>query len=198
MCIRDSSETLRAAAAAQGIAPAAVDPIIDGLLRGHVPPGAEALAPLIQPEWETFFDYLPQDTLILVEEPEEGAARTEQLYTEIEANHAAAVGERLTVELETLLLDPPAITAALDERRPIALERLDVVDAGGEAARRRIDTRTQEDLRRALAAARSHDRALAPLAESCREWLGERFRVCLLYTSPSPRDKRQSRMPSSA
>ena len=24
------------------------------------------------------------------------------------------------------------------------------------------------------------------------------FRVCLLYTSPSPRDKRQSRMPSSA
>ena len=25
-----------------------------------------------------------------------------------------------------------------------------------------------------------------------------RSRVCLLYTSPSPRDKRQSRMPSSA
>ena len=26
----------------------------------------------------------------------------------------------------------------------------------------------------------------------------ERFMACLLYTSPSPRDKRQSRMPSSA
>ena len=26
----------------------------------------------------------------------------------------------------------------------------------------------------------------------------ERFATCLLYTSPSPRDKRQSRMPSSA
>ena len=26
----------------------------------------------------------------------------------------------------------------------------------------------------------------------------ERFNPCLLYTSPSPRDKRQSRMPSSA
>ena len=25
-----------------------------------------------------------------------------------------------------------------------------------------------------------------------------RFKICLLYTSPSPRDKRQSRMPSSA
>ena len=28
--------------------------------------------------------------------------------------------------------------------------------------------------------------------------LGKEFDVCLLYTSPSPRDKRQSRMPSSA
>ena len=28
--------------------------------------------------------------------------------------------------------------------------------------------------------------------------VGGKFIVCLLYTSPSPRDKRQSRMPSSA
>ena len=28
--------------------------------------------------------------------------------------------------------------------------------------------------------------------------LGGQFLLCLLYTSPSPRDKRQSRMPSSA
>ena len=28
--------------------------------------------------------------------------------------------------------------------------------------------------------------------------IGNRFNICLLYTSPSPRDKRQSRMPSSA
>ena len=27
---------------------------------------------------------------------------------------------------------------------------------------------------------------------------GEKIKPCLLYTSPSPRDKRQSRMPSSA
>ena len=30
------------------------------------------------------------------------------------------------------------------------------------------------------------------------ERYAERYRHCLLYTSPSPRDKRQSRMPSSA
>ena len=30
------------------------------------------------------------------------------------------------------------------------------------------------------------------------EALSDRYHICLLYTSPSPRDKRQSRMPSSA
>ena len=30
------------------------------------------------------------------------------------------------------------------------------------------------------------------------EWLAQDSKSCLLYTSPSPRDKRQSRMPSSA
>ena len=30
------------------------------------------------------------------------------------------------------------------------------------------------------------------------EFFGGEFASCLLYTSPSPRDKRQSRMPSSA
>ena len=30
------------------------------------------------------------------------------------------------------------------------------------------------------------------------EYFDRLFNLCLLYTSPSPRDKRQSRMPSSA
>ena len=37
------------------------------------------------------------------------------------------------------------------------------------------------------------------IASLCRRWKAElRNDGCLLYTSPSPRDKRQSRMPSSA
>ena len=37
------------------------------------------------------------------------------------------------------------------------------------------------------------------MAGDIRQRAGEiKFKTCLLYTSPSPRDKRQSRMPSSA
>ena len=34
--------------------------------------------------------------------------------------------------------------------------------------------------------------------EDHEDWERLRYHTCLLYTSPSPRDKRQSRMPSSA
>ena len=37
-----------------------------------------------------------------------------------------------------------------------------------------------------------------PEVEVTVEFSGQKKKTCLLYTSPSPRDKRQSRMPSSA
>ena len=38
----------------------------------------------------------------------------------------------------------------------------------------------------------------SPDAKNIEDEISKLFRICLLYTSPSPRDKRQSRMPSSA
>ena len=43
---------------------------------------------------------------------------------------------------------------------------------------------------------RFHD--AAKLLKISHRWLAANETICLLYTSPSPRDKRQSRMPSSA
>ena len=40
--------------------------------------------------------------------------------------------------------------------------------------------------------------AVAAIGEGIAGFLSQRLYHCLLYTSPSPRDKRQSRMPSSA
>ena len=41
-------------------------------------------------------------------------------------------------------------------------------------------------------------RDFASLAEAAKAYCDGQHITCLLYTSPSPRDKRQSRMPSSA
>ena len=43
-----------------------------------------------------------------------------------------------------------------------------------------------------------HDRDEETIPSDQLPWAQVMYPVCLLYTSPSPRDKRQSRMPSSA
>ena len=190
--IVDRSDKIRSEAARQALPLPEIDELIGSLLRGHVPPGTEALAPLVQPEMESFFDYLPSDALILLEEPEEGAARFEQIYTEIESNHDAASGERLTVPLPSLLLDPEAIQGELTSHGTVSLERLDIVEATGETGRHLVNTQTQEELRRELATTRSHDRALAPLVERCKGWLADRWRVVIACTSLSSAERLKS------
>ena len=185
----ERSEALRDEATSQSIPETEVDELVDGMLRGHVPPGAESLAPLLQPELETFFDHLPENTLVLIEEPEEGAARFEQVHSEVEANHAAAVGERLTVPLDDLLLGPDAVAEALDARNPVSFERLDVLDERGEGGRELVDTRTQDELRRELATTRSHDKALQPLVDRANAWLADKWRLVIACASLSSADR---------
>ena len=190
--IIERDAAIRAAAEAQSIPSVEVDPLIDSLLRGHVPPGAESLAPLIQPDQESFVDYLPSDTLVLIEEPEEGATRFEQVYDEVLSGHASALGERLTVDPEHLLRSPDQLTRDLEALGAISLERLDLVDAAGESGRHLVDTQSHEELRRTLVGTRSHDRALAPLVDQCREWLGERWRVVIAASSLSSAERLKS------
>ena len=40
--------------------------------------------------------------------------------------------------------------------------------------------------------------AIPPMVVNKMNLISDALKICLLYTSPSPRDKRQSRMPSSA
>jgi transcription-repair coupling factor (superfamily II helicase) len=181
----ERSPAIRAEAERQGVAPAEVDRLIDALLRGHLPAGAESLAPLIQPDQEIFFDHLPDDALVIVESPDESEARLARFFDEVASTRRAAEGERLACPIEALLLSADEIDAALRARGAVRLERLDVDHGPGEPDRLRIDTRTQDELRRALAASRSHEQALAPLVDRCRAWLAERWRVVVACGSLS-------------
>ena len=127
---------------------------------------------------------MPKDALVVRAEPEEAPARAEQVYGEIESNHDAAKGERLSVPLEDLLLDPEAVGEALALQHPVSIERLDIVDAEGEDGRHNVDTRNQDELRRELTTTRSHDRALAPLVDRCNAWLNDKWRVVIACSSP--------------
>jgi transcription-repair coupling factor (superfamily II helicase) len=180
-------------------APAAnADELIDALLRGHVPPGAEAVGPLLQPAQETAFDFLPEDTLVVLDDPEGGLSRLHHYFEEAASNYiAAADAGRPVVEPDRLLVDPADFEAALRVRNPVSLERLDVIHELAEAreqapSRFHLHTTSHDDLRRELIQTRTHDRALLPLARYLEGRIADRFRIAITCSSLSSADRLQA------
>jgi len=179
-------EEIRARAEAEGAAPREIDALLDALLRGHLPPGAEALAPWIAPArpsgasgLETVFDWLPPGTLVAIEEPEACRERLARFAEEAAHGHEVArEAARPVAPPAELLLGPDAVWSALDRLRPVSLERLDVADDAG-PPRLPLRSADHDELRRELARARASDAALLPLVTKLEGWLRERWRVVL-------------------
>jgi transcription-repair coupling factor (superfamily II helicase) len=64
-------------------------------------------------------------------------------------------------------------------RRPVRLERLAVEDRAARAEHFEVRTRGHDELRRALARARSSDTPLAPLVDAITRWQGLKWRIVL-------------------
>ena len=176
----ERGDAIRDLARQQGVADRAVDELLDTLLRGHLPPGIEALAPLLQPSQETVFDFLPQDTLIVVDDPDAGRARllrhAEELFENfelaLENGRVVAPPDRLTLGAETLL-------EAVSARHPVALEQL--VSDGLPSREEAIEVATgdHDELRRELLRTRGDDEPLAPLVDRLARWQSTGWRTLL-------------------
>jgi transcription-repair coupling factor (superfamily II helicase) len=180
----DRSAAIRDLAASQDIEPRAVDELLNDLLRGHIPPGAEALAPLLLPSLESVFDFLPDDTWIVVDDPEAGRERLARYAADAFENfEVARASGRVVAPPTDLMLSPEEIEEHGRERRPVFFERLDVADSLAAADRISLRTEDHAELRRALLRSRTSNAALAPLAEQLTAWREDRWRTVL--TSPS-------------
>ncbi|TFG94479.1 MAG: transcription-repair coupling factor, partial [Myxococcales bacterium] len=180
----ERSEAIRKLAAGQKIAPRSVDQLLDSLLRGSVPPGAEALAPFLQPHQESVLDFLPEDTLIVIDDPEAGRERLVRHALEMIENYDVAVASgRVVSPPADLALSADALVAAIEARRPVMMDRLEMLDATGE--RYQLRAVAQDEIRRELARARSGERALGPLARMLETWRADRWRTLLTASSLS-------------
>ncbi len=176
----DRGDAIRELALEQGVADRAVDELLDALLRGHLPPGIEALAPLLQPSQESVFDFLPDDTLIVVDDPDAGRARLLRHSEELLENFDMALESgRVVAPPDRLALGADAVIEAVEARRPIALEHLvsEGLDGHGEAIE--VETGDHEELRRDLLRARSDDAPLAPLVDRLAHWQSTGWRTLL-------------------
>jgi transcription-repair coupling factor (superfamily II helicase) len=181
------SDGVRTAARTQGLSDGAIDALLDTLLRGALPPGVEAMAPLVQPEMESFFDFLPDDALVVASEPGSGRQRLQRFSTEtIEAYAGALEGERVVCDPSRLYLAGDEIEAELLGRRLIEVERLVVSGPPGTHVLKSLD---HDTLARTLRHSRSGPEPLAPLVTALRGWSKEGLRTVIAVGAPSAAER---------
>ncbi len=186
----DRSDAIRDLAAEQKIPARSVDELLNTLLRGQVPPGAEALAPLLQPALETVFDFLPADTMIIIDDPDAGRDRLQRFAQDMLENHDLAVESgRVVCRPDELTIPIDLLDEAVRERHPVRLERLSIEDHEQRADHYDVRTGGHDELRRALTRARSSDAPLAPLIEQIERWKGLRWRTVLACGSLSQAER---------
>jgi transcription-repair coupling factor (superfamily II helicase) len=179
----ERTEAIRSLGLRLGVPGRSVDTLLDALLRGALPPGAEAIAALLQPELEGFLDFLPDEALIVIDEPDSGRERLARFQVEILESHAgASSGERIVCGPDELLIGADALVAAIEARAPIALERLEAAGAGEIHV---VHSTSQEELAQRLREARGASAPLRPLLKALAGWLKEGLAVALTAGSLS-------------
>jgi len=171
---------LRAHAAAQGVSEADCSALVDALLRGHLPPGVEAIAPILRSKNARALDFLPEDALILLDETAQIELQLAQFFDQAHAQAEAARGAgRLICPPGDAFVDPTQLRTALAARRAVRFEALDVVDPDDPAERIVFSSADQTDLRRALLQARRSEHPLKPLVERLEHYRELGWRVAL-------------------
>ncbi|HEY5090349.1 MAG TPA: transcription-repair coupling factor [Polyangia bacterium] len=153
--------------------------------------GIEALAPAFHARMDTFFDYLPEDALCVVEDPAtviEGARRQSSRLREAAA--ARQVEHRLALPALDFVLGEDEAAAALETRRRLEVRPIEIArfNAGPDAPPRvHLQSTPHTTLRAELQQARTEAAAPSdaeidigrPVRDRIRAWLdaGQRVRV---------------------
>jgi transcription-repair coupling factor (superfamily II helicase) len=131
--------------------------------------GIESLTPLIYERMDTLFDYLPDATVIIAENPSELALAAEKNAQTAQINHDKACDEKhLCVDPADLFLSWEEIEAELTRRESVSLAPL-VMTGTGDRALLNADVTDNSDLVLALDQARKSEQPAAPLVQ----WVAE-------------------------
>ena len=190
--VLEQADAIRDLAGKMASAAQEIEGTIDSLLRGSAPPDAYSLVSRFQPDLESVFDFLPEDARLGVVEDDAGRERLADFCEATrQAYRAALTSGRPVAPPEELFLEQDAIEAEVARRNPLYFQRLDILDAEDPTPNLAPPCHDQEDLRRELALARSHERALGPLAERIAIWGADRFRIVLTCSALSGATRQQ-------
>ncbi len=101
--------------------------LIARIKRDGVFPGIEGLLPLIYPELDTFFDYIPQNSLCVLSEPSDLETAAEQAHEQALKNYMAASSEpRLCVAPDSFYLEWSDAKEIFQQKKPLTIKMLPV------------------------------------------------------------------------
>ena len=153
----------RARALEQELPRTTVRDIVQRIKEQGVFPGIESLTPLIYDHMATLFDYLPEGTVILAENPAELARAAEKSAQLAQVNYAKACSEKhLCVAPTDLFLSWEEIDAVLTRREAVSLAPI-VVTGTGDRLAVNADVADNSDLVLAMNQARKTDQPATPL-----------------------------------
>ena len=153
----------RARALEQELPRTAIRDIVQRIKDQGVFPGIESLTPLIYERMDTLFDYLPDRTVIIAENPAGLSAAAEKSAQQAQVNyHKACEDKHLCVKPADLFLDWDAIASEMAQREFVALAPL-AVSGGEERVTLETDLTDTGDLAQAMEQARTSEQPAAPL-----------------------------------
>ena len=188
----DLVQRVRTLGRAQGAPESNIYALTESLARGHLPAGIENLETLLHDELESLFDYLPPSTLVVVDDPEAGLARSRSYVEEVFQGYMRAQAQdRIVCAPLELYLTHEAAWDEVRARRPVLLDPLGVTSAGDDEEQIPIETLDHHELRREIKEQRGSGRALEPLSLRLEQWQQQSRRVRIACPSLSTAERMQ-------
>jgi transcription-repair coupling factor (superfamily II helicase) len=107
--------------------------VVDAIKQGQGIPGIESLIPLIYPELDSVFDYLPSESLVVTVGNEDLERAAKDSETRIASNYAASCDKKkLCVDPSSLYLSWSQIKARITQYKPLAFKMLEIQGSEGQ------------------------------------------------------------------
>jgi transcription-repair coupling factor (superfamily II helicase) len=149
--------------------------VVDAIKQGQGIPGIESLIPLIYPELDSVFDYLPSESLVVTVGNEDLERAAKDSETRIASNYAASCDKKkLCVDPSSLYLSWSQIKARITQYKPLAFKMLEIQGSEGQkrtdaiSFKAALDTNTDVSLQ--LKNYQEKENLLKPLAD----WIDEK------------------------
>lgn len=157
--------------------------MLDGLATGLLYPGVEFALPYFYPALDTLWDYLPDGTVVILDQAGEIDAALERSAAVVERRAAEREAEhRFFPPPEHLYLTPAAWRAGLARHPVVELEMLEMLVAEAGDRRLTVQSFATADLK-AKRVHQRHEVSFAPVADQVREWRADGQRVVFVAST---------------